>query len=246
METIQDNERKLSSEVVPLLNVTSIFHSLNKLWELFPNRLVFSTSFSLEDQVILHSISETSLPIQIFTLDTGRLFPETYSTWERSLQRYSLKINAYFPETDILQDFIDKNGPNSFYNHMELRKQCCNIRKVIPLKKALAGSKVWISGLRAAHSSEREGLPIFEWDEDQKIFKYYPLLHWEEASLKNFIHSNGIPYNILSDKGFSSIGCQPCTRAIQPGEALRAGRWWWENEDQKECGLHINNHNKGI
>lgn len=211
---------------------------LKFLAEKYAGQVVFSSSFSFEDQVITHQILENNVGVKIFTLDTGRLFPETYSVWNSTLDRYKVTITAYYPNQDALQDFVAVNGPNSFYESVENRKGCCHIRKVEPLKRALAGNAVWITGLRAEHSSDRKSLPMLEWDEANQILKYHPILHWTTEEVKEFIKANHIPYNPLHDKGFVSIGCAPCTRAIKPGEDFRAGRWWWEDADKKECGLH--------
>lgn len=216
-----------------------IGEALEKLEEAFPGRLVFSTSFSYEDQVVTHFIHEAGLPVNIFTLDTGRLFPETYSTWSRTLERYNLAIDAYYPNAEKLQEFVRHYGPNSFYQSVENRKQCCGIRKVEPLKRALAGKAVWITGLRAEHSPNRGDMQILEWDEANQIIKYNPLLHWTTEEVRRHIDRHNVPYNPLHDKGFVSIGCAPCTRAIRPGEDFRAGRWWWEDASKKECGLHV-------
>ena len=217
----------------------SIIEALQKLNEVFPQQLTFSTSFSMEDQTITDFISKSSVPVTIFTLDTGRLFPETYSTWSRTLENYNLKIDAYYPEAEQIQEFVHEYGPNAFYESVELRKQCCHIRKVVPLKKALAGKAIWITGLRAEHSPGRHEMQILEWDEVNQIIKYNPLLHWTTEEVKAYINKNYIPYNALHDRGFVSIGCAPCTRAIKPGEDFRAGRWWWEDQSKKECGLHV-------
>lgn len=216
----------------------SINDALEKLHEAFPGKLVFSTSFSYEDQVILDHISKT-VPVSIFTLETGRLFPETYSTWSRTLERYSLAIDAYYPQAETLQEFVRTYGPNSFYESVENRKQCCGIRKVEPLKRALAGKAVWITGLRAEHSPNRSDMQILEWDEANQIIKYNPLLHWTTEEVRAYIDLYNVPYNSLHDRGFVSIGCAPCTRAVKPGEDFRAGRWWWEDASKKECGLHV-------
>jgi len=228
----------MNKELKQFLEASEPIFGLKKIAEEFSDRVVFSTSFSLEDQVITHFIAEEKLPVQIFTLDTGRLFPETYSTWERTLERYNISIRSYNPDSDKLENLIQKNGPNGFYKSIGNRKDCCQVRKVIPLKKALSGMRVWISGLRAEHSAQRESLEILEWSDSDQLFKYYPLLHFTEAQLRQIISSNGIPYNILFDKGFPSIGCAPCTRAIREGEPMRAGRWWWEDPNNKECGIH--------
>jgi phosphoadenosine phosphosulfate reductase len=199
---------------------------------------VFSTSFSTEDQVITHLIAQQQLPVTVFTLDTGRLFPETYSVWSRTLEFYGIGITAYYPDTNAIETFVQEKGPNAFYESIELRQNCCRIRKVEPLKRALAGKKLWITGLRREHSPERKNLNVLEWDAAKRILKYHPLLEWTTAAVKDFVNKNAIPYNPLHDKGFVSIGCAPCTRAAREGEDLRAGRWWWEDTSKKECGLH--------
>lgn len=205
----------------------------------FPGKVVFSTSFSFEDQVITNEIFSHSLPVSVFTLDTGRLFPETYSVWNSSNEKYNTKIKAYYPEALLLESFITEKGPNSFYESVENRKDCCHIRKVEPLKRALSGASVWITGLRAEHSQARHDLAVFEWDQGNGVIKYNPILHWTTQQVKEYIDKNDVPYNSLHDKGFVSIGCAPCTRAIRPGEDFRAGRWWWEDSSKKECGLHV-------
>lgn len=204
----------------------------------FAGKIILSTSFSWEDQVISHMVLSQKLPVKIFTLDTGRLFGETYYVWSRTVEMYDAKIDAYYPNQDLLQQFVTQKGPNSFYDSVENRKSCCYIRKVEPLQRALAGNELWITGLRAEHSPERGDLPKFEFDETNNIIKFHPLLHWTTDQLKEFINKRGIPYNTLHDKGFVSIGCAPCTRAIMPGDDFRAGRWWWEDKTSKECGLH--------
>lgn len=204
----------------------------------FSTSVTFSTSFSFEDQVITDAIISNNLPIKIFTLDTGRMFAETYSTWSSTNAKYQINIEAYYAQQDTLQNFVAENGPNSFYESVEKRKRCCFIRKVEPLQRALKGNKVWVTGLRAAHSGDRKDLPMVEWDESNQVFKYHPLLYWKTDKVKQYINDNHVPYNPLQDKGFVSIGCAPCTRAIKPGEDFRAGRWWWEDAEKKECGLH--------
>jgi phosphoadenosine phosphosulfate reductase len=229
-------------------DITQLLYQLDRLKNVpfiewltneYTGQVIFSTSFSYEDQVITHDILSNNLPVKIFTLDTGRLFAETYSVWSSTNEKYNTKIKAYYPNETALQEFIEAKGPNSFYESVDNRKQCCFIRKVEPLKRALAGNAIWITGLRAEHSAERTNLPIIEWDEANQIIKYHPLLHWTTEETKNYIAKNHVPYNPLHDKGFVSIGCAPCTRAIKPGEDFRAGRWWWEDADKKECGLHI-------
>ena len=206
--------------------------------EKYPGKVVFSTSFGMEDQVITDFIMKGHFPVKIFTLDTGRLFNETYSVWESTDERYNTHILPYYPKTNDIEEYVHKNGPLSFYRSVELRKECCHIRKVEPLGRALKGKKVWVTGLRADQSTARKDLPILEWDDTYQLFKYSPILHWTFEDTQAFIKSHNIPYNVLHDKGFVSIGCAPCTRAIKEGEDFRAGRWWWESNSKKECGLH--------
>lgn len=220
------------------LETLQISDSLLYLAEQFNKKVTFSTSFSFEDQVITHFILHNSIPINLFTLDTGRMFSETYSVWTNTNARYNTYIKAFFPDQNSLESFVQRNGPNSFYESVENRKTCCHIRKVEPLQRALAGNKVWITGLRAEHSSIRQSLRSVEWDEANQIIKYHPLLHWTTDEVREIIAANNIPYNPLHDRGFVSIGCAPCTRAIKSGEDFRAGRWWWEDANKKECGLH--------
>ncbi len=235
---------QLLQEHIPLItekvNALSIEEILFDLVNKFPGQLTFSTSFSYEDQLISHIILKNQFPISIFTLDTGRLFPETYSVWNSTNENYHTKVKAYYPDQSLLQNFVAEKGPNSFYESVENRKDCCYIRKVEPLKRALNGNAVWITGLRAEHSENRHDMPQVEWDEGNQIIKYHPILHWSTDEVKQYINENNIPYNILHDRGFVSIGCAPCTRAIRPGESFRAGRWWWEDSTKKECGLHVN------
>ena len=217
----------------------SIDDTLSFLAEQFPGKVVFSTSFSFEDQAISHIILSNHLPIKIFTLDTGRLFPETYSVWRSTNEKYNTRVQAYYPDTMMIENYVSEKGPNAFYESVENRKECCHIRKVVPLKRALKGNEIWITGLRAEHSADRHDMAQVEWDETNNVIKYHPLLYWTTAEVKQFINKNDIPYNPLHDKGFISIGCAPCTRAIRPGEDFRAGRWWWEDNSKKECGLHV-------
>lgn len=233
-QTLQQNIPDLNK----LLNEFQPELFLRKLSEQYANAVVFSSSFSFEDQVITHMIASQQLPIQIFTLDTGRLFAETYSVWNSTIERYQTSIKAYYPNHALLEPFVQEKGPNAFYSSVENRKDCCYIRKVEPLKRALAGNTIWITGLRAAHSSARQDLQQIEWDESNQIIKYHPLLNWTTEQVALFIEKNNVPYNPLHDKGFVSIGCAPCTRAIKLGEDFRAGRWWWEDANKKECGLH--------
>ena len=217
----------------------SIAETLQVLTQAYPEEVTFSTSFSYEDQIITDLIQKAAPQVSIFTLDTGRMFQETYSVWNRTNERYGIRIKPYYPNTEAIEDFVASNGPNAFYESLDLRKGCCFIRKVEPLKRALAPHAVWITGLRAEHSAARQSLAVLEWDEGNKIIKYNPLLHWTFEEVLQYINEQNVPYNSLHDKGFVSIGCAPCTRAIKPGEDFRAGRWWWEDESKKECGLHV-------
>lgn len=221
------------------INSTEVVDNLKNIAAAYPGQVVFSTSFSWEDQAISHIIFNEKINIQVFTLDTGRMFPETYSTWSRTLEKYDQPITAYYPDALALQDFVAKKGPNSFYDSVDNRKECCGIRKVEPLKRALKGKKVWITGIRAEHSPNRNDMQELEWDGGNNLTKYHPLLNWNTKEVIAFIDKNNIPYNPLHDKGFVSIGCAPCTRAVRPGEDFRAGRWWWEDASKKECGLHV-------
>ncbi len=211
---------------------------LQQIAEKYPTSAAFSTSLSEEDQVITHYIFANNLPIRVFTLDTGRLFPETYAALASTLERYGKKIEVYFPKHEGVEKLITEKGPSSFYTSLENRKECCFIRKVEPLNRALVGVECWITGLRAEHSENRKAMPMVEKDEARNILKIHPLTRWTTEEVKEEIKKHNIPYNILHDRGFVSIGCQPCTRAINPGDDFRAGRWWWENTDKKECGLH--------
>ncbi len=219
----------------------SILEKLKFLCENYSGKVVFTTSFGYEDQVITDMIFRNDLPVEVVTLDTGRMFEETYKVFRSTLERYGKPIKAYFPPTDKVEKLLNEKGPFSFYESVENRKECCYIRKVIPLKRALEGHKIWITGLRASQSANRSGLQEFEWDEGNQIIKYNPLIDWNLDQVKQYVKENNVPYNVLHDKGFVSIGCEPCTRAVKPGEDFRAGRWWWEQNTGKECGLHESN-----
>jgi phosphoadenosine phosphosulfate reductase len=236
---------KISANISDKISRLTEVESLRLLAGLYPGQVVFSTSFSWEDQVISHLIFSNRLQIDVFTLDTGRLFPETYSTWSRTMEKYGQKIIPYYPDANHLQTFIHEKGPNCFYESVDNRRQCCRIRKVEPLQRALKGRKIWITGIRAEHSANRHDMMQVEWDEGNQVVKYHPLLHWDTKKVMDFISENEVPYNPLHDRGFISIGCAPCTRAVKPGEDFRAGRWWWEDNSKKECGLHIHAAEKG-
>ncbi len=232
-------EIELVNNIVTLIDPLNIKGSILNLCKVHPGGVTFSTSFSKEDQAISHIIFSNHLPVEVFTLDTGRHFAETYRTWNNTIEKYKNEIIAYYPNADALQKFITANGPNSFLDAVENRKQCCYIRKVLPLQQALANKEIWITGIRAEHSTGRQDMTSVEYDEVNSLVKYHPLLHWTTDDVTAFIKENNVPYNPLQDNGFVSIGCQPCTRAIKTGEDFRAGRWWWEESNKKECGLHV-------
>ncbi|MCF1751334.1 phosphoadenylyl-sulfate reductase [Mariniradius sediminis] len=207
------------------------------LGDLFPGKVTFSTSLGQEDQVITQMIAQSKAQMSIFSLDTGRLFSETLDLLARTESKYKLRIKVLYPERPSVENLVANVGINGFYESVENRKMCCYVRKVEPLKRALKGQQVWVTGLRAEQSANRAGMEKIEWDEANQIIKFNPLLDWSYDEMIAYIQNHQIPYNPLHDKGFVSIGCAPCTRAILPGEDARAGRWWWE-DSKKECGLH--------
>jgi phosphoadenosine phosphosulfate reductase len=212
--------------------------ALTLLAESYPGKVVFSSSFGWEDQVITHMIFANNIPIKIFTLETGRLFPETYYVWNRTMEIYGKPIHAYYPDHVLLERMVNLKGPNSFYESVDNRKECCGIRKIEPLKRALAGNEIWVTGIRAEQSVNRQFMHDVEWDDQNNLIKFHPVYSWVLDEIKNYIKLYNIPYNTLHDRGFPSIGCAPCTRAVREGEDFRAGRWWWEDQSKKECGLH--------
>lgn len=220
------------------LEGTSLEEGLKIVAESFPaGTVVFSSSFGQEDQVITDAIFRNNLNIRVFTLDTGRLFQETYELIDATRARYRQPIATFFPNHELVENLVTQKGLNSFYESVENRKECCFIRKIEPLKRALKGASVWITGLRADQSDNRANTPLVEWDEANQVIKYNPLLHWSYQEVLDYLALHHVPDNSLHRKGFISIGCAPCTRAIEPDEHPRAGRWWWE-ESKKECGLH--------
>ena len=227
----------LTKETIQKIEDTSLADGLAFVASMFPGKVVFSSSLGQEDQVITDAIFRNKIPARIFTIDTGRLFNETYELLDKITARYQKQVQVYFPEAADVEQFVTTKGINSFYESVENRKDCCHIRKVKPLNRALAGAKVWITGLRADQSTNRKNMPMIEWDESKELYKFNPLINWSYDEVLNYIKEFNVPYNTLHDKGFLSIGCAPCTRAIEPGEDARAGRWWWETS-QKECGLH--------
>ena len=204
----------------------------------YKGQIALSSSLGLEDQVLTHMICGVDKETKIFTLDTGRLFPETYDLIHRTNNKYGIRLSVYFPEAAQVEAMVNGKGINLFYESIENRKECCGIRKIQPLKRAFAGLQVWICGLRREQSVTRKDMQAIEWDDSNGLIKLNPLIEWNETQVRDYIKMNKIPYNPLHDKGFPSIGCQPCTRAVMEGEDIRAGRWWWENPETKECGLH--------
>lgn len=236
--------RNLAEIKAELANFNTV-EKLRFLTDQYPGKVIFSTSFGWEDQAITHLIFSNNIPIKVFTLETGRLFPETYYVWNRTLEVYNQPIHAYYPKNELLQDMVNTKGPNSFYESVANRKECCYIRKIEPLKRALQGNEIWVTGIRAEQSANREDMHDLEWDEGNQLVKFHPIFDWTLDEVKSYIKDNNIVYNTLHDKGFPSIGCAPCTRAVQPGEDFRAGRWWWEDQSKKECGLHATEELKG-
>ena len=208
--------------------------------ECFGSQLTFACSFGAEDMVVLDLLLHADPQASVFLLDTGRLHQETYDVIEATRQFYGRVFTVYVPQTSALQHLLDADGPNSFYRSREARKACCSVRKVEPLTRALAGKAAWLTGLRREQAITRIVLPIVEIDEGHgDMLKINPLATWSEEQVWAYIRTQGLPYNALHDRGYPSIGCAPCTRAVAPDEDVRAGRWWWEEPEHKECGLHL-------
>ncbi len=226
-----------------ILNELFIHASASEVLDYFiknyKGRIALASSMGAEDQVLTEMIAKIDPKVRIFTLDTGRVFPETYELIEKTNARYKINIEVFFPERDQVEKMVAEKGINLFYESIENRRKCCHVRKIVPLKRALEGLDVWISGLRRSQSVTRTEIQMVEWDEGNHLIKINPLINWKEEEVWAYIKEKNIPYNTLHDRGFASIGCQPCTRAVSPGEDVRAGRWWWENPDHKECGLHV-------
>ncbi len=222
-----------------LLDPTKPLESLHAARAAIGGRFVFTTSFGLEDQVLTHLILSERLEIEVVTLDTGRLFPETYAVWAETEARYGARIGAIYPDANALERLVNAQGINGFRESVAARQACCHVRKVAPLARALAGAHVWVTGLRADQSATRGHVALLAPDETHGLLKLNPLAGWSRADALAFASAQDVPVNALHAQGFPSIGCAPCTRAIAPGEPERAGRWWWEDETRKECGLHI-------
>jgi len=205
----------------------------------FGNRMCLSSSMGAEDMVLTDMVLEISGQFRIFTLDTGRVFPETYDLMQKIRDRHGITLEVFFPDFRQVEDMVNMHGINLFYQSVDFRKTCCGIRKLEPLKRALTGMEAWITGIRKDQTINRFDTRLVEWDDAHGLIKINPLYKWNEKQVWEYIHNRQVPYNALHDKGFPSIGCQPCTRAVLPGEDTRAGRWWWEDNGHKECGLHV-------
>jgi phosphoadenosine phosphosulfate reductase len=233
----------MSTRASPLANAAAyptdtLLARLRQIAAEFAN-IAFASSLGAEDMVVTDAILTADLPITIFTLDTGRLPRETLDLLGRIRRRYSLEIEIYRPDADDIARYVSAHGPNAFYESVDLRKSCCHMRKVKPLARALAGRGAWVTGLRRAQSVTRAELPLREFDAVHGLVKFNPLAEWTEEQVWAYLRDRGVPYNALHDRGYPSIGCDPCTRAIRPGEDVRAGRWWWESRDSRECGIHV-------
>jgi phosphoadenosine phosphosulfate reductase len=202
------------------------------------NKVTLASSLGVEDQILTHMLLSLEKDVKVFVLDTGRMFQETYFTIEKTEKHYNFKYKIYFPDFRKVEKMVNNKGINLFYESVENRKLCCHIRKVLPLKRALKGFKCWICGLRREQSVTRQSIEVIEWDDANKLYKLNPIFDWSNEMVWSFVKQNNIPYNKLHDKGFPSIGCEPCTRAVKEGEDIRSGRWWWESPEHKECGLH--------
>ena len=204
----------------------------------YKGRIAVSSSLSIEDQTLTDMAVKADREARIFTLDTGRLFPETYQLIDKTNLKYGISIEVFFPDYKEVQRMVREEGINLFYNSIESRHRCCEIRKLEPLRRAFKGLDAWICGLRREQSVTRKDMKVVEWDEQHGLLKINPLIGWTEGQVWDYVRENHVPYNKLHDKGYPSIGCEPCTRAVKPGEDIRAGRWWWESPDHRECGLH--------
>ena len=212
---------------------------LRALREAVPGRIVFTTSFGIEDQAIAHFILGNRIDIEVVTLDTGRLFPSTYTLWAETEERYGVRIRSFHPNEAALAAFVADAGVNGFYHSKEARLGCCDVRKVEPLGRALEGAAAWVTGLRAGQSGERASVDFAAWDAERHLIKVAPLFDWSREQVADFCAAESVPVNALHAEGYLSIGCAPCTRALKPGETERAGRWWWESDEARECGLHV-------
>jgi len=230
---------EVADSLAALEGPLDLFQRLALIRAEIPGRLVFTTSFGLEDQAISHAIFSQALAIDVVTLDTGRLFPETHEVWAQTERRYGVRVGAFVPEQKKLEALLARQGIDGFRSSVTDRHACCDVRKVMPLGRALTDAVGWITGLRAEQSSDRAQASMVSFDHRRNLIKLNPLLDWNREHVVDFVRTHDIPYNTLHDRRFLSIGCAPCTRAVAPGESERAGRWWWEQQAQKECGLHF-------
>lgn len=232
----------VSKEIIDTLNERFASSAPQEVLEYFlkeyEGRIALSSSLSIEDQVLTHMIVQINPKTRIFTLDTGRLFPQTYQLIDSTNLTYNIKIEVFFPDYNEVQKMVKEEGINLFYNSIESRHRCCAIRKLEPLRRAFKGLDVWICGLRHQQSVTRKDMKLVEWDDMHGLIKINPLINWTEDEVREYIHEYHVPYNRLFDKCYPSIGCEPCTRAVKPGDDPRSGRWWWEAPDKRECGLH--------
>ena len=211
---------------------------LGALLSRFGSRIALASSPGLEDQVLTDMLMRIDRRARIFTIDTGRLFPESYQLIDRTNMHYGIRMEVYFPAHTAVEQYVAEHGINAFYDSVEKRRACCHARKLEPLRRALQTVDVWICGLRSQQSVTRTGIDVVEWHQTNHLIKVNPLARWSEEQVWEYIHSTNTPYNKLHRRGFPSIGCQPCTRAVAEGEDIRSGRWWWESPEHKECGLH--------
>jgi phosphoadenosine phosphosulfate reductase len=228
-------------ELVKATQSLSAEQLLEELLKRFGDRIALASSTGAEDQVLTDMLCRLTKTPRVFTLDTGRLPQETYEVIEATYQKYGLRIKMCFPAQELIEEMINTKGPNLFYESTENRKQCCYLRKVLPLRKELATLDAWITGLRREQSVTRAEVLRVEWDESNELIKVNPLADWSTEQVWQYIREHDVPYNRLHDQGYPSIGCAPCTRAVKEGEDIRSGRWWWELPEQKECGLHLVN-----
>jgi phosphoadenosine phosphosulfate reductase len=238
--------RTVAAELTAQLASLDLFERVAAIRTCIRGPAVFTTSFGLEDQAIAHALFSQGLTIDVATLDTGRLFPETYDVWAATERRYGSRIAAFTPSRTAVEALTARQGVDGMRSTVAARLECCAIRKVEPLARVLDGAAAWITGLRADQSSERAGTSLASFEEGRRLIKINPLFDWTREQTVTFVRAHGVPYSTLHDRGFLSIGCAPCTRAVAPGEPERAGRWWWEQEDKKECGLHITSDGRAI
>ena len=237
--TAEADRRESASLLAAEFRPLDLFDRVALLRRRVPGRIVFTTGFGLEGQAIAHAIFSQALDIEVVTLDTGRLFPETFEVWAATERRYAARIVAIAPNDNDVKTLVARQGVDGFRDSVGARLECCAIRKVAPLARALNGADAWIASIRADQSSTRAHLGAVSFDEQHVLIKAHPLFDWTRDQVLAFVRAHGVPYNALHDRGFPSVGCAPCTRAVAPGEPERAGRWWWEGAEHKECGLHL-------